>query len=44
VAFEQSIDLPRPRDVLNVRFTPRFKELYDGIWDRLRQEYQEERI
>ena len=44
ISFEQAIDLPRPRDVLNIRFTPRFKELYDSIWDRLRKEYQEERI
>jgi NitT/TauT family transport system ATP-binding protein len=44
VAFEQAIDLPRPRDVLNVRFEPRFKELYDAIWERLRREYQEERL
>jgi NitT/TauT family transport system ATP-binding protein len=44
IAFEQTIDLPRPRDVLNVRFEPRFKQLYDVIWDRLRREYQEERL
>jgi NitT/TauT family transport system ATP-binding protein len=44
VTLEQEIDLPRPRDVLNVRFTPRFKELYDVIWSRLREEYQEERV
>jgi NitT/TauT family transport system ATP-binding protein len=44
VAFEQAIDLARPRDVLNVRFAPRFKELYDAIWERLRREYQEERL
>jgi NitT/TauT family transport system ATP-binding protein len=44
VAFEQAIDLPRPRDVLNVRFAPRFKELHDAIWERLRREYQEERL
>jgi NitT/TauT family transport system ATP-binding protein len=43
IAFEQAIDLPRPRDILNVRFEPRFKQLYDTIWDRLRREYQEER-
>ena len=42
IAFEQAIDLPRPRDVLNVRFEPRFKQLYDAIWDRLRREYREE--
>jgi len=44
IALEQAIDLPRPRDVLNVRFTPRFKELYDVIWDRLRMEYEEEAV
>jgi NitT/TauT family transport system ATP-binding protein len=44
VAFEQAIDLARPRDVLNVRFAPRFKELYDAIWERLRREYREERL
>jgi NitT/TauT family transport system ATP-binding protein len=44
IAFEQAVDLPRPRDVLKVRFEPRFKELYDAIWERLRREYQEERL
>lgn len=44
VALVQPIDLPRPRDVMNIRFTPRFKTLYDVIWDRLRQEYQEDRV
>jgi NitT/TauT family transport system ATP-binding protein len=44
IAFEQAIDLRRPRDVLNVRFEPRFRELYDAIWERLRREYQEERL
>jgi NitT/TauT family transport system ATP-binding protein len=44
IALEQSIDLPRPRDVLNVRFTNAFKELYDTLWERLRVEYQEERV
>lgn len=44
IALEQKIPLPRPRDVLNVRFTPEFKELYDGLWERLRVEYQEERV
>ena len=44
IALEQKIDLPRPRDVLNVRFTPQFKELYDALWERLRVEYQEERV
>jgi hypothetical protein len=30
--------------VLNVRFTNAFKELYDTLWERLRVEYQEERV
>ena len=44
IALEQAISLPRPRDVLNVRFTNEFKELYDALWERLRVEYQEERV
>ena len=44
VALEQRIALKRPRDVLNVRFTNEFKELYDALWERLRVEYHEERI
>jgi NitT/TauT family transport system ATP-binding protein len=44
IALEQRIDLKRPRDVLNVRFTSEFKELYDSLWERLRVEYHEERI
>jgi NitT/TauT family transport system ATP-binding protein len=44
IALEQKISLPRPRDVLNVRFTNEFKELYDALWERLRVEYQEERV
>ena len=42
VALEQMIDLPRPRDVVNVRFESRFKELHESIWARLRQEYKED--
>ena len=44
VALEQRIALKRPRDVLNVRFTNEFKEHYDALWERLRVEYQEERV
>jgi len=44
IALGMKIDLPRPRDVLNVRFTNEFKELYDALWERLRVEYQEERV
>lgn len=42
--LDQVVDLPRPRDVLNVRFTQRFKEIYDQLWDVLRLEYEEERL
>jgi NitT/TauT family transport system ATP-binding protein len=44
IALEQRIPLSRPRDVLNVRFTNEFKELYDALWERLRVEYHEERV
>jgi NitT/TauT family transport system ATP-binding protein len=44
VALEQRIDLTRPRDVLNVRFTNEFKGFYDALWERLRLEYHEDRI
>ncbi len=33
VAMEQRIDLKRPRDVLNVRFSNEFKEFYDALWE-----------
>ena len=32
------IDLPRPRDVADVRLTPRFVALHHAIWDVLRSE------
>ena len=35
---EFAIDLPRPRDVAEVRATPRFVELHKAIWDVLREE------
>jgi NitT/TauT family transport system ATP-binding protein len=44
MAMEHRIDLPRPRDVLNVRFSNAFKDHYDALWERLRVEYQEERV
>lgn len=30
-----AIDLPRPRDPVTIRFTPRFQELYQRIWSQL---------
>jgi NitT/TauT family transport system ATP-binding protein len=44
ISLRRPIDLPYPRDVLNVRFTERFKALYHEIWETLRREYEEERI
>ena len=44
IAMEQRIDLERPRDVLNVRFSGAFKQHYDALWERLRVEYQEDRV
>ena len=44
MALEQRIDLPRPRDVLNVRFSNAFKDHYDALWERLRLEYHEDRV
>ena len=35
---EFSIDIPRPRDVAEVKVTPRFIELHAAIWARLREE------
>ena len=35
---EFAIDLPRPRDVTEVRAAPRFVELHKAIWDVLREE------
>ena len=35
---EFAVDLPRPRDVTEVRVQPRFIELHRAIWDVLREE------
>jgi NitT/TauT family transport system ATP-binding protein len=35
---EFAVDLPRPRDVAEVRVQPRFIELHRAIWDVLREE------
>jgi NitT/TauT family transport system ATP-binding protein len=35
---EFAIDLPRPRDVLEIRMTPRFVELHSLIWQTLKTE------
>jgi NitT/TauT family transport system ATP-binding protein len=41
VAFEETIDLPRERDVGEIRFTPEFHRIYNHIWGRLREQYEE---
>jgi NitT/TauT family transport system ATP-binding protein len=35
---EYAIDLPRPRDVAEIRLTPRFLELHTTIWRAMKQE------
>lgn len=35
---EYEIDLPRPRDVAEIRLTPRFVELHREIWHRMKDE------
>ena len=35
---EYEIDLPRPRDVAEIRLTPRFIELHTKIWQAMKQE------
>ena len=35
---EYAIDLPRPRDVSEIRLTPRFTELHDRIWHSMKEE------
>jgi NitT/TauT family transport system ATP-binding protein len=40
VIGDYAIDLPRPRDVAEIRMTPHFTELYEAIWGALRAEVQ----
>ena len=44
VAMDQAVDLPRPRDVREVRFTKAFHDIHNSIWDRLREEYDEDKV
>ena len=34
----REIDLPRPRDVFTVRFSPDFARLHEALWDELKDE------
>jgi NitT/TauT family transport system ATP-binding protein len=38
VVNRYSVDLPRPRDLIDIRMEPRFGELYRHIWAQLREE------
>ncbi len=38
VKAEHAVDLPRPRNIAEVRFQPRFVEIYEEIWKGLRDE------
>jgi len=44
VAMDQAVGLPRPRDVREVRFTKAFHDIHNSIWDRLREEYDEDKV
>jgi NitT/TauT family transport system ATP-binding protein len=44
ISFERNVDLPRPRNVSEIRFTERFQRIYNDIWEHLRQEYDEEKL
>src|ERR1700736_4955689 len=33
-----AVDLPRPRNVAEIRFQPRFTQIYEAIWSQLRDE------
>jgi NitT/TauT family transport system ATP-binding protein len=35
---DYAIDLPRPRDVNEIRLTPRFVELHTEIWHKMKNE------
>lgn len=38
VKSSYKVDLPRPRNVAEIRFQPRFAEIYEEIWNDLRDE------
>ena len=40
VIGDYAIDLPRPRDVAEIRMAPRFVEIYEAIWGALKLEVQ----
>jgi NitT/TauT family transport system ATP-binding protein len=43
IKAEFRVDLPRPRDVEEVRLTPEFLAIYRQVWDSLRDEVEQAR-
>jgi NitT/TauT family transport system ATP-binding protein len=41
VKLVQEVDLPRPRDVFKVRFTPRFGQLHERLWSGLEEDIRQ---
>jgi NitT/TauT family transport system ATP-binding protein len=41
VRLIEEIDLPRPRDVFRVRFTERFSQLHESLWQALEQDVRQ---
>ena len=40
VKADYNVDLPRPRNIQEVRFAPRFVEIYEEVWNSLKDEVQ----
>ncbi|MDM5225196.1 ABC transporter ATP-binding protein [Cytobacillus sp. NJ13] len=40
----QDVNLPRPRDTFNIRFTDEFSKVHTNLWDALKEEFIEEVI
>ena len=38
VKADYRVDLPRPRNVAEARFTPGFSEIYEAVWRSLKEE------
>lgn len=44
VTYDETVDIARPRDVREIRFTKKFREIYNSVWEHLKDQYDEERI
>jgi NitT/TauT family transport system ATP-binding protein len=36
----REVDIPRPRDVFRIRFSSSFGDLYEEIWESLKEEVE----